>query len=200
MPAPSGPNSHLWPSADSTSISSAATSSGNTPSPWIASTKKSAPNSCATSAIGLRARRKPLAKPTQLMLTTRVRMSQYSAICSGVTWPLSVGTRRVSTPREAKFIQGYKLVGNSSASVTMLSPGCQGNPSAMRLIPAVVLGSNAISDSLAPMSSAAARRQSASWAAQASHVVSPSSAAWASHFAIASDAGCESGATAAWSK
>ncbi len=84
--------------------------------------------------------RHPLAYPTQLTEISRVRSSQ---VLQNLLRHSRVRTanrhRRASTPRARKFIQGYKLEGNSLANVTILSPACQGNPSATRPIPAVVL-------------------------------------------------------------
>ena len=93
--------------------------------------------------------RQPLAYATQLTLTTRVRASQALSRASRTGVPPSVRTRRISTPREIKLSQGYWLDGNSLSGRTALSPSFQGKPSATSPMPAVVLGTRAISSPVA---------------------------------------------------
>jgi hypothetical protein len=71
--------------------------------------------------------------------------------------------------------------GNSLASVTTLSPGCQGSPSATKEMPLVVFGIRAISAGSALIIAAAVcRRDSIRWA-HLGQIVSPCSAASVSH-------------------
>src|SRR5579885_2308780 len=60
MAQPSGPTSHLWPSAASASIWAARTSTGNAPNPWIASTRNIAPRRRQISPIAFRFERNPV--------------------------------------------------------------------------------------------------------------------------------------------
>ena len=99
-------SSHLCPSAASPSIGVRRTSSGNTPSPWMASTKKKMPRSRHSPPSASRSLRKPLANSTQLRLTTRVRWSMAARMSSRATRLPRLATRRSSTPRPARFIHG----------------------------------------------------------------------------------------------
>ena len=139
-PAPSGPSSHLWPSAARKSIGVWPNVQGEHAEALDGVDQQQGP-----AVVG------HLGQPVQVVSPTAGvadPTDRRRCGCGGRRprpagpdrpFPPSVGTRRVSTPRSARFIQGYWFEGNSSARVTTLSPGCQGNPSATRLIPAVVL-------------------------------------------------------------
>ena len=92
-------------------------------------------------------------------MTIRVRASQAAAKPVQVE-PALVGRQRGASrpPGRPSCSQGYWFVGNSSARVTTLSPGCQGKPSATKLMPSVVLRTRAISSRRAPIRRAASSR------------------------------------------
>ena len=82
--------------------------------------------------------------------------------------------------------------------VTTLSPAAQGKPSATRLRPQLVFGTNAISEAAAWMSRAAFSRAVSTLAYQARQSAAPRSRAFSTCAVMASATRRGRGATAAW--
>ena len=144
--------------------------------------------------------RKPEANSTLLIVSSLVVASIAAVMSSTQIRPSRAGTVRSDTPRLARFIQGYRFDGYSSAAVTTLSPTFQGNPSATRPIPWVVLATNAISPISAPISPAASLRTSSTFDSQPGQPRTPCMLCSSTHPTSRSRARRGRGDTAAWSK
>ena len=88
-------------------------------------------------------------------------------------------------PKSRRCIQGYRFDGNSSSSVTTLSPECQDEPLGDQIDARRGAGDQRDFVGLAPINRAADSRASFTFFAHSGHTVSPSSAHSATHWAMA---------------
>ena len=139
MPAPSGPSSHLWPSATKASAPRSSKVSGSTPRPWMASTTTIAPHPCAASASAATGATQPVWNATHETASSRTGGASSSTTSSTAIRPSRDGKRRTSTPRRASASHGATLAANSSSPTSTASPGRQSSPCATCDSPSDVL-------------------------------------------------------------
>ena len=112
IPTPSGPSSHLWPSATRASTPRSSKRSGSTPSPWMASRTTTIPRSCAA-ARQLGDRRDPAGverDPREREHLDR-RHEQRHAPSRARSARRGCGKRRTATPRRLQGEVGRDVGG-----------------------------------------------------------------------------------------
>src|SRR5947208_12813729 len=161
---PADPSRYFRTPATRKSHPKAPTSTGSEPTVWYASTKTSAPRSCASRATASTSSRDPFRKQTCVTATSAVRSSiAASNRSSGIVPSASAGTCSTRKPRRSCACQICPIVGNSKSLTTTLSrPSSNRSPDASALTPAETDVVTAISSSSAPTSPAIEERTASS--------------------------------------
>ena len=139
IPAPSGPSSHLWPSATTASTPRALRCIGSTPSPWMPSTMQRTPRSRHRRPSWARGAIQPVWKATHDTASSLVRSPMCSSTTLGSMRPSGCGNRTTLTPRCSRASQGETLAANSSLPTRTSSPSLHLRPWAMSDRPSDVL-------------------------------------------------------------